>query len=81
VISARGPFVLEAEIALLRDRRIDILVTKNSGAAATAAKLEAARLLALAVVMIARPPALDVPTVATVAEALAWLHALPPRGV
>jgi precorrin-6A/cobalt-precorrin-6A reductase len=80
VISARGPFALEAEIALLRDRRIDLLVTKNSGAAATAAKLEAARLLTLPVVMIARPPAPDVPAVPAVAEALAWLHAIPRRG-
>lgn len=55
-ITGRGPFDPEAETALLRDWRIDALVSKNSGGAATAAKLDAARALDVPVVMIDRPP-------------------------
>lgn len=54
-IVARPPFSLEDEIALLRDHAVDVLVTKNSGAPATTAKLHAARQLAIPVVMVERP--------------------------
>ena len=54
-IVARPPFSHEAERGLLRDERINIVVTKNSGGDATRTKLDAARDLALAVVMIERP--------------------------
>src|SRR6185369_14109472 len=43
VLLARGPFALDGEIALLRDRRIDLVVSKNSGGPATYAKIAAAR--------------------------------------
>lgn len=55
-IVARPPFSRESEIALLREERIDVIVTKNSGGDATITKLDAARDLSLPVVMIARPP-------------------------
>jgi len=55
-VQARGPFRIEDETALLREHRIDALVTRNSGGSATAAKLHAAAALAIATVMIARPP-------------------------
>jgi precorrin-6A/cobalt-precorrin-6A reductase len=80
VITARGPFAEADERHLLLDGRIETLVTKNSGGTATAAKLAAARALGVPVVMVARPPAPDAETVATVAEALTWLHAACPRG-
>ncbi len=54
-IAARGPFALDDEIELLASRRIEVLVTKNAGGAATRAKLDAARSLGLEVVMVARP--------------------------
>ncbi len=73
VITARGPFQEAEERRLLLERRIEKLVTKNSGGSATEAKLAAARSLGLTVVMVVRPPAPDGETVATVAEALAWL--------
>ena len=57
LIRARAPFCIADETALMRDGRIDCLVTKNSGGAAGAAKLAAARALGLEVVMVARPPA------------------------
>ncbi len=56
VVLSRGPFSLEDELALMRKYQIDTLVTKNSGGAAAAAKLTAARGLGVDVVMIARPP-------------------------
>jgi precorrin-6A/cobalt-precorrin-6A reductase len=76
LLLARGPFTLEAEMALLAAHRIDILVSKNSGGAATAAKLKAARNAGLPVLMIERTPRTgDQPHVATAAEAMRWLDA------
>ncbi|MFF9282462.1 cobalt-precorrin-6A reductase [Streptomyces griseosporeus] len=74
VLLARGPFTDADETALLRERRIDVVVTKDSGGEATAAKLTAARTLALPVVVVRRPPLPDgVTTVPDVAGALEWL--------
>lgn len=74
VILARGPFTVADESALLHDHRIDVLVTKDSGGAATAAKLTAARELALPVVVVRRPPlpagVTEVPDVAGVLRRL-----------
>ena len=74
LITARGPFALDDERRLLKTHGIDVVVTKNSGGTATAAKLEAARALALPVIMVRRPELPDAPSVATVEEALAWLE-------
>ncbi len=74
VVLARGPFTADAERALLREHRIDVLVTRDSGGEMTAAKLVAARELGLPVVLMARPEAPPAPTVATVAEAVQWLE-------
>jgi precorrin-6A/cobalt-precorrin-6A reductase len=73
LLQARGPFDRTAELALLGDEKIDVVVSKNSGGTATYAKIEAARELGLPVVMIARPAkpaghAVDGPE-----AALAWL--------
>jgi precorrin-6A/cobalt-precorrin-6A reductase len=72
----RGPYSLETEIALMRGRRIDTVITKNSGGAPTAAKLVAARELGLPVVMVQRPTTPDgVPEVADVQGAIEWVDA------
>lgn len=70
---ARGPFTVDDETALLQRERIDLLVTKNSGGTATAAKLDAARALDLPVVVVDRPPLPEGPTVTTPETAVAWL--------
>lgn len=77
LLLARGPFTVAAETALLNERRIEALVTKDSGGEQTEAKLTAARTLELPVVMIDRPglPA-GANIVETVAGALAWLRGL-----
>nr|WP_284291651.1 cobalt-precorrin-6A reductase [Angustibacter aerolatus] len=76
VLLDRGPYTLDGELDLLQRNGIEVLVTKNSGGAMTAARLEAARRLGLPVLMVrrpqpppdARPPAV----VCEVADALAW---------
>ena len=55
VLTMRGPFALDEELSLLREHGIELIVSKNSGGAATAAKLEAARHLGLDVILVARP--------------------------
>ncbi len=75
-VFARGPFAEADEAAFLRDQGIDVVVSKNSGGAATYGKIAAARGAGLPVVMVARPPKPDVPSVADAAGALAWLTAL-----
>ncbi|HEX4248610.1 MAG TPA: cobalt-precorrin-6A reductase [Pseudonocardia sp.] len=75
---ARGPFTLAGERALLREHRIDVLVTKDSGGGQTGAKLVAAGELGIPVVIQARPPVpLGVPVRDTVAGAACWLAELP----
>jgi precorrin-6A/cobalt-precorrin-6A reductase len=69
----RGPFAEEQERELLRAHAIDVIVAKNGGGEATYGKIAAARTLKIPVVLLRRPPALDVPTVATVGEAMSWL--------
>ena len=76
--------MLADERALLRSCRVSVLVTKNSGGTATAAKLEAARICGVEVVMIDRPaPQNGLKTVQDAAQAKAWLlaHAGTERGL
>lgn len=77
VVLARGPYTLDGERALMQEHAVRTLVTKDSGGAMTAAKLDAARELGVAVVMVDRPsPPCGVPTVAAPADVLSWLSAL-----
>ncbi|RBY85070.1 cobalt-precorrin-6A reductase [Blastococcus sp. TF02A-30] len=74
VVLERGPFSVADELALLREHRVDVVVTKDSGGHLTEAKLTAARELGVPVVLVRRPPLPPgVPTVATVEEATAWV--------
>jgi precorrin-6A/cobalt-precorrin-6A reductase len=73
LILARPPFGIEAEMRLMREERIGILVSKNSGGEASYAKIEAARRLALPVVMIRRPEPGEGLTLHDAQAALAWI--------
>jgi precorrin-6A/cobalt-precorrin-6A reductase len=73
LVMDRGPYTVDGEKALMRSHGIGLLVTKNSGGPMTAAKLQAARDLAIQVVMVQRPPLPAGSTVAaTVPEAVRW---------
>lgn len=76
ILEARGPFGLDAELALLGDEEITMLVSKDSGGVDNAAKLEAAAQLGIPVVMIARPPLPEgLQQVTSIADAVAWVGA------
>jgi precorrin-6A/cobalt-precorrin-6A reductase len=75
VLLARGPFTVDAELALFRENRIDVLVARNSGGRATEAKLDAACRLGIPVIMVRRPEERHGGQVTTVAEVLAWVDA------
>lgn len=55
LLFSRGPYHYDGERDLLTKHRIEALVTKNSGGELTRAKLDAARALGVAVIMIERP--------------------------
>ncbi|MGW7054697.1 cobalt-precorrin-6A reductase [Streptomyces sp. NPDC054887] len=73
----RGPYTVEGEKEVLRTFAADVLVTKDSGGPATAAKLTAARDLGLPVLVVRRPPPPPgVRTVPDTAEAVRELERL-----
>ena len=82
VVTARGPFSVAGDLALMQQHGIEVLVTKNSGGAAVAGKLAAARALGTRVMMVTRPAPPPGPTVADAEGALRWLeHQAALRGV
>ena len=73
IIVSRGPFTLEDDRALMRERGIAWLVARNAGGDGARAKIDAARELGLPVIMIARPELPERPRVERVEDVLAWL--------
>nr|WP_245572400.1 cobalt-precorrin-6A reductase [Actinokineospora enzanensis] len=74
VLLDRGPYTVDGELALLREHRIDVLVTKDSGGPLTVAKLDAAERLGVPVVVVRRPATPDLDAVDTVEAVLEWLR-------
>jgi precorrin-6A/cobalt-precorrin-6A reductase len=75
-IEGIGPFAFEDEIALFAKHKVTAIVTKNSGGDATRAKLDAARVLGLPVVMIKRPTLPKAKTATSISGILQWLDLL-----
>jgi precorrin-6A/cobalt-precorrin-6A reductase len=73
IVLERGPFTDADEQLLLINHEIEAIVSKNSGGAATEAKLRAARALEIPVVMVQRPPLPEGEQVTTVEAALLWI--------
>lgn len=69
----RPPFTVEDEVKLFGDLRIDVLVVKNAGGAASRSKLDAARILGIPVVMISRPAPARSDPVETIGQVMDWV--------
>ena len=68
-----GPFTVEGDAALMREQEIDLIVAKNAGGYGARAKLDAARVLGLPVIMIGRPHLPEALVMHGVAEVLDWI--------
>ncbi|WP_264811881.1 precorrin-6A/cobalt-precorrin-6A reductase, partial [Gluconacetobacter johannae] len=73
VVVARGPFTQEGDMALMQAHGITHVVAKNAGGVGARAKLDAARMLGLPVILIERPATPPRPVARTAAEVMAWL--------
>lgn len=77
----RGPFTLAGDLALMRQHRVELVIAKNAGGTGARAKLDAARALGIAVLMIDRPPLPDAQTTHSVTDVIDWLDHSAQRGV
>jgi precorrin-6A/cobalt-precorrin-6A reductase len=73
VIVSRGPFTLDGELEMMRTRGITWIVARNSGGNGARAKIDAARMLGLPLIMISRPELPERLRVESVAEVMQWL--------
>ena len=78
IVVSRGPFDVDGDVALLREHGVQLIVCKNSGGSGARAKLDAARLLGLSVIMVARPALPARPQTTEVGQVLDWLDGAKP---
>jgi len=81
VVVDRGPFTRAGDLALMQAQGVELVVSKNAGGSGVRAKLDAARLLGLPVVMIDRPPVPERPRLETVDDVMGWLAHSADRGL
>lgn len=74
IVIARGPFTETGDLALLQTHGIETVVAKNAGGSGADAKLSAARMLKLPVVLIDRPDLPDRLVTASIEAVIDWLH-------
>ena len=75
LILARGPYSEREEERLMQEHQVDLVVSKNSGGAATYAKINASAKLGIPVLMIDQPPPAAGPKVDSVEAAHDWVMA------
>ena len=73
IVVDRGPFSVAGDLTLMRQQAIDLVVSKNAGGSGAVAKLIAARILGLPVLMIERPVLPARTEVCAVEDVLRWL--------
>lgn len=81
VLLARGPFTVQGDTAVMKENAITLVVAKNAGGTGARAKLDAARMLGLPVIMTNRPPLPGDNIANDMAQVMAWLHHDADRGV
>ncbi|WP_299677390.1 cobalt-precorrin-6A reductase [uncultured Roseobacter sp.] len=82
VIIDRGPFCVESDLALMKEHGISLVVSKNAGGTGAYAKIAAARILGLQVIMIDRPYVPPRPELHEISAVLDWIaHAPTDLGV
>lgn len=81
VIVSRGPFDVAGDTALMQAHGIDLVVSKNSGGGGAHAKIAAARVLGLPVLMIDRPAVPARLEASRPVEVLTWVQHGTLRGV
>lgn len=74
IVTSRGPYTLEGDLALIREHGADVLVTKDSGGTFTWPKMQAAAQEQIPVVLVERPAPEDgVEVTHEVGAAFAWV--------
>jgi len=81
LVVERGPFDVEGDRRLMEAHATQVVVCKNAGGTGASAKLHAARLLSLPVIMIDRPTLPARQEVHAVADVVRWLDHGADRGV